>query len=1401
MGKLLTPGKVAALAAVTLIVNGPAKAAGPPIRSTFYDGSVNAYSAFASQPQFDSSVSMTIEAWVYRWDDTRCETIAGHDYLTSWWLGFCPRLRFYRSGGKQATCASATPKDQWTHVAVTYDGATCHFYINGGDAGSAPLTNAGAGANRPLVIGANPSTTPNVYNYPLEGYVDELRIWSTVRTQQEISDNRYKEIRSAPGLMATFSTGGKVEDLSGATATQGSGITENIFGILPRDLVVPRAAVRPTVNGQLNLDSEYLGAEELVMPYNAGPDEPDLVAFLVYDDTPPAGLFVALGQPRHNTGDWPYSNTSVGVMMDPTFSRSALTESSDFYLSTTLGDYNPTGTWLNGNGAGGFTQCLTQGGQPCTPPSEYAVGKALCGFEIGGLPCAEFFIPKSKLGSWDEFDGLAVIHKGWNSLGAFNIAPGDAIPPYPYTWAKVSYSEGSAELPSAVVSGKVHAGLSASSPGLPNWRVTMSAGGTAYQTYTDSNGNFSFDEVVAANQTVQVQADNCGFCRYSSPTFSGYGTTGSIISDLVVHYPGCASGTCSYKNVDFYIQQTVGPVSVTGVDVASPTPKVVLRDNPTLVSQNTPSIVKISGSNFHDLVEVYLSPVDETLVCPCPDDWVLYKANVISRAADGSWIKVETPTIPGRVSLRKNGPSGNPFGAGYRWVIYDPWTRPNVVTYNLWPNPHANPNSFSLTEPEYPYIWGFGFENRYDDPGWQEFSAVYGTNAYWCVGAGGYCATYVMDPAYALFFPIYYLVGRAMTGSCGGMSSTSLMFKEGLLDAQQFDPNVYFPAGFDQNWQTYKTTWSEGDLAVAVEPASPTNLWARIRVGQMTQVSNETLTHLLSQVCLQADWNPFCGNPADRFAELSPNPLGYITAMIGSFSIAHCVTPYAISGNDIKVYDNNYPYAPAAITVTGNTMSFPNLSYTGTGLFTFPLYIWTGGRTAPLFGTADYLIQLVAGSADELVTTQSGQRWGWLPDGTSVSEIPGSVTATPWGGGTYAGKSIPLLLPASETNPQITINAHGGDYYVHSGQNGLMLQLHAFDSASGDTDHVSLIDDPGGSLESFQFTPQKAASHALPAVGMRVDANKSVVFRWLKVNIPAGKTAGFGGIKGQLGAKFTNLTGAASSHYLLVNGVDGQAGQASQVLFGPVSTPSGAAQTATLLNWPTSTQARMDVDLDRNGTTDQSSTIQGITPVAVKTPGVAKLLPDGTVVSLQRAIATTAQTTFNGYFYCEDPDRSSGIRVVASAGDLASLAYGSDVQVIGTMATSSTGERQIINPLIIISATEKAPDPILMSNQSVGGATLGSLPAGQVGITGIPFGTNNVGLLVTTTGVVTDMSSSTITITDGSGPLEIDRTVVSNPLIEVGSRMTVTGISSIRMENAQRKPVILPRSVADITPW
>jgi len=83
---------------------------------------------------------------------------------------------------------SPTLITDWVHVAIVYANGKPTLYING------VQVRTGLQSSRQLVY---PSFNFTGYDYgSYQGYVDEMRIWSEVRTQQQIADNRYGPIPS-----------------------------------------------------------------------------------------------------------------------------------------------------------------------------------------------------------------------------------------------------------------------------------------------------------------------------------------------------------------------------------------------------------------------------------------------------------------------------------------------------------------------------------------------------------------------------------------------------------------------------------------------------------------------------------------------------------------------------------------------------------------------------------------------------------------------------------------------------------------------------------------------------------------------------------------------------------------------------------------------------------------------------------------------------------------------------------------------------------------------------------------------------------------------------------------------------------------------------------------------------
>jgi hypothetical protein len=128
--------------------------------------------------------AMTVEAWVSIRDAHAgaCSSIAGKQWTSAWWLGVCgTTFRSYFNGTASLKDGGTIPADTWVHIAAVTDGTTRKHYINGNlvleSAESAPRSTS----TSPFRIGSDVS-----YVFTVEGGIDDLRIWTVARTQDQI---------------------------------------------------------------------------------------------------------------------------------------------------------------------------------------------------------------------------------------------------------------------------------------------------------------------------------------------------------------------------------------------------------------------------------------------------------------------------------------------------------------------------------------------------------------------------------------------------------------------------------------------------------------------------------------------------------------------------------------------------------------------------------------------------------------------------------------------------------------------------------------------------------------------------------------------------------------------------------------------------------------------------------------------------------------------------------------------------------------------------------------------------------------------------------------------------------------------------------------------------------------
>lgn len=191
----------------------------------------------------------------------------------------------------------------------------------------------------------------------------------------------------------------------------------------------------------------------------------------------------------------------------------------------------------------------------------------------------------------------------------------------------------------------------------------------------------------------------------------------------------------------------------------------------------------------------------------------------------------------------------------------------------------------------------------------------------------------------------------------------------------------------------------------------------------------------------------------------------------------------------------------------------------------------------------------------------------------------------------------------------------------------------------------------------------------------------------------------------------------------------------------------------------------------------------------------AKMYADGTLVSLSGKAVGSSVGDFPDFFYVEEEDRSSGIRIaMPPPGDVGRWSI---VSVTGTLSTTLSGERQLVAPLVMVVSFRNPLGPLGMTNRTVGGGTFGTPPWGQHGVPG-GVGVNNVGLLIRTWGWIVASGAGYLIVDDGSGtPVRVDTGRLTQPPVQ--GYIGVTGISSLyKAAGFDRVRLILPRNDSDV---
>ncbi len=152
-----------------------------------FDG-VNDWVTVNDTAALDLTTGLTIEAWVnpsavssWRGVVTK-ERPGGLAYALYGTNGAARPAGFVDIGGEvEIGATAALTADVWTHVAITYDGATLRIFVNGTQVATRAQTGAIVTSTGPLRIGGN-----GVWGEFFQGRIDELRVYSRALAAAEI---------------------------------------------------------------------------------------------------------------------------------------------------------------------------------------------------------------------------------------------------------------------------------------------------------------------------------------------------------------------------------------------------------------------------------------------------------------------------------------------------------------------------------------------------------------------------------------------------------------------------------------------------------------------------------------------------------------------------------------------------------------------------------------------------------------------------------------------------------------------------------------------------------------------------------------------------------------------------------------------------------------------------------------------------------------------------------------------------------------------------------------------------------------------------------------------------------------------------------------------------------------
>lgn len=198
----------------------------------------------------------------------------------------------------------------------------------------------------------------------------------------------------------------------------------------------------------------------------------------------------------------------------------------------------------------------------------------------------------------------------------------------------------------------------------------------------------------------------------------------------------------------------------------------------------------------------------------------------------------------------------------------------------------------------------------------------------------------------------------------------------------------------------------------------------------------------------------------------------------------------------------------------------------------------------------------------------------------------------------------------------------------------------------------------------------------------------------------------------------------------------------------------------------------------------------------------AKTFPDGTQLpaQLQAKVVSGSFGDLNyGHFFIQEPSRASGIRI--SPTDYYWWFYpGDQVTITSGQITTVNNQRAIVVDSEDIEWLDYGTvNPLGLNNKAVAGGPFNVYTPGATDA----FGLNNVGLLIKTWGLASNVQPGYFYINDGSDDVGVKVDVDQGGYhiyhnVQTGDYAAVTGIAQLETVNDQKMRVVKPRDSYDI---